>query len=87
MVVCLSLAVALLLIKVHKAVFVFLIAFGSGERCWLETSKLSFRNAVLCFVGAAPQLTTFPITHQKYCFGERSIASVPPLLAVLGPGT
>lgn len=54
--------------------FIFLIAFRSGEKCWLETLKLSFRNASLCSLGAASWLTASPT-------GLRSMAweEIPPV--------
>lgn len=52
--------------------FMFLVAFGSDEKCWLETLKHSFRNATLCSLGAPSQLITCPTGHQKYHLGGGS---------------
>lgn len=43
--------------------------FESGEKCWLETLKLSFRNASPRSLGEASWLTASPTGHQRYGLG------------------
>jgi len=59
-------AVAPVRVMVHKAVFMFLMSSGSGEKYWLETWKLSCSTAALHSMGAACRLIALPIAPQEH---------------------